>query len=416
MKKIVIVSGIQISNNPRVVKEANILAAEGYEVEVIGAIFTAESNERIQSILSASSWRHIPVIDLSKNRVWARVDFIFARLRRKVSFFKKHYLNIESPSQLGYFARRLLRMAIHRNADLYIVHLESALWVGKELLKQGYRVAIDVEDWYSEDGLPKDKLLRPVRLMKNCESYLLKQAVYSTTTSHSLAKALKKTYQCSLPTVVYNSFPCSEREYTDGKIVDRKTLSIPSIIWFSQTIGPGRGLETLVKALNKIDLPFELHLRGTNNRGFVEVLLEMASPKTKNSISVHSQIPQSALLSRLMEHDIGYCGELSECQNHDLTISNKMMEYFRSGLAIVASDTSGHKEMKRMAPSAVHIFNQKKMDTLVSSLTKLLEDNATLVKAKKSSFDVFEKKLDWVNSSKVLNDLVNASLGVDYNQ
>lgn len=405
--KIVIVSGIQIINNPRVVKEANVLSRAGYDVVVIGAILDKHSKKRIQSIVDKAAWRHIPVIDSSGNHLLPKLDYYYARLKRKISFSLKKWLNIESPNQLGYFVKRLLKISNRCNADLYIVHLEQAMWVGKELIKNGRRVAIDMEDWYSEDGLPEDRLFRPTNLLSECECYLLNNSAYAITTSKSLSFSLKNRYYCPLPRVVYNSFPSEDKCLVDGKLLDRKNHEIPSIIWFSQTIGPGRGLEELISALNDVDSLFELHLRGSDSRDFFRVLIASASPAIRDKIFIHPQVPQEELLSRLCEHDIGYCGDLSDCLSRDLTITNKMMEYLRAGLAIVASDTTGHKEINQMTPGVINIFKQNNIKSLVSAFELFLIDNKRLMFAKQISMKSLDDDLSWERSGGKLVELVS---------
>lgn len=398
MTKIVIVSGIQIINNPRVVKEATALVRAGYNVEVIGAIFDADSAIRIDRMLSHVKWRHIPVIDMVVRGHGQRLYYLYARIRRKIALLEKKWLDWENPYQLGYFVKRLYRIAKQRKADLYIVHLEQALWVGRKLLKDGCKVAIDVEDWYSEDGLPADRVLRPIRLMKDCEQYLLQNAVYSTTTSKALSTALTEAYQCRPPGVIYNSFSVGERLDIDGKMLDRSNPAIPSIIWFSQTIGPGRGLEQLVAALKDIDFPFELHIRGTPRPGYESALLEELPESLTSKIFFHPQVPQDELLSRLSEHDIGYCGELGNCLSRDLTITNKALEYLRAGLAVIASDTAGHMEVASVVRTGVVVYQQNNIASLQKILKMLLGELATLEEAKRASRAGMESVLAWPKS------------------
>ncbi len=410
MTKIVIVSGIQIINNPRVVKEATALATAGFDVEVIGAIYDGESAERIDRMLAQVQWRHTPVVDRGSGSSCERLYYLYARVRRKIALLQKKWLNVEGPYQLGYFVRRLYRIAKQRKADLYIVHLEQALWVGRKLLKDGFKVAIDVEDWYSEDGLPADRELRPVRLIKECEHNLLRNAGYGTTTSKVLSEALAEAYNCPPPTVTYNSFPVEDQQLIDGKMLDRRDPEKPSIIWFSQTIGPGRGLEQLMEALKSIDSPFELHIRGNPRRGFKETLLDGFPESLVSHIFFHPQVPQDELLSRLCEHDIGFCGDLSDCRSRDLTITNKALEYLRAGLAVVASDTAGHKEVATMVEAGVMIYEQSNTSSLATVLLKLLTDQSQLKVAKAAALRGLAGELDWDVSAGRVVKLATAAM------
>jgi glycosyltransferase involved in cell wall biosynthesis len=410
LKKVVIVSGIQIINNPRVVKEANALTEAGFDVTVIGAVFDRQSWERIQLILNQGNWKHIPVVDLSTGKLNQKVLYLWARLRFRFWRSVKLYFDIEATGQLGYFPKRLYRLAKQQKADLYIVHLEQALWAGVQLLKDKQRVAADFEDWYSEDCLEADRKLRPGKLMRQCEEQLLRSSSYTTTTSTALSVAIAHAYDCRAPSVVYNSFPIEQPVQTRQVFRDRKNPEVPSIIWFSQTIGPGRGLEQLVAALEHVSLPFELHIRGTPRTGYCAALVSSLSERTQRRIFFHEQVPQHELLSRLGEHDIGYCGEARLPRNKNLTIANKILEYLRAGLAIVASSTQGHLEVAEKVPQTIHLFELGEPATLVNALEKLMTDVTTLANAKAASNIGLRKHFDWSGFSERLVQLATSAI------
>ena len=151
MAKINIISGIQLSNNPRVVKEADALTEAGHEVAVFSSILNPVDAPLETALSKNKDWTLIPVIDNSIQSFWQRLRWFGARFRCRV--WNKIYTasGWGNVRQLGYVGPELLELCRRRKADLNIVHLEQALWVGHQLLKEGERVAIDLEDWYSED-------------------------------------------------------------------------------------------------------------------------------------------------------------------------------------------------------------------------------------------------------------------------
>jgi glycosyltransferase involved in cell wall biosynthesis len=410
MTKIVIISGIQVIDNPRVVKEADALSEAGHEVEVLAAIHDAASARRTEHLLAGRPWRHTAVLDLVSTSLRDRVAGFSARLAWRIARAIKTTFNVESPDQLGPATRPLYAVARRRDADLYIVHVPEALWSGVKLLGAGRRVAFDMEDWYSEDGLPQDRARQPVRLMRRYERALLQQAAYVTTTSNAMAEALASAYAAPRPAVVYNSFPIEDRDRIDALTKDRRDLAVPSIVWFSQTIGPGRGLEALVAALDGIDEPFELHIRGTARPGYREALLDGASERLRSRIHFHARVPQDELLSRLAEHDIGYCGELSDCASRDLTITNKAFEYMRAGLAIVATDTTGQVEVARRAPSALRLFRQEDVADLTRQIRALLLDPDELARSKGAARQALRDCFGWAAQKATIQDLARAAI------
>ncbi|NJN49773.1 MAG: glycosyltransferase, partial [Alkalinema sp. RL_2_19] len=262
-----ILLGGHLCNGPRPCKEADALAAAGHDVTVGGIWFDQRFVERDQQLLTDKAWRFQPVLDfrgLTRMQQWQRWQI---RLQAKVAriLFLRH--GIRSPHLLGYGAKAMLRFAQAFRADLTIVHSEVGLWVGGCLQAQGDRVGVDFEDWFSEDLLPEAKASRPIDWIKSLEMQLANHCHYCLVPSEAMASAMAATYDCPRPTVIYNAFPVTNAEMEmavdpDRVYHDRQNLDLPALHWFSQTIGPGRGLETLLQALPHLQSAVEIHLRG----------------------------------------------------------------------------------------------------------------------------------------------------------
>ena len=410
MAIICLISGFQVINNPRVVKEADAFAALGHDVTVLAALNDLADRERTERLLRGRRWRHRAVLDATDVQLRARLERVALRVLSRAARVAGRRFRLEHPLQLGPELVPLLRAARETRAELYSLHLEKALWVGLALARDGAAFSIDMEDWYSEDLPPADRAERPVRWLRQAERKLLREAVFSTATSDVMADALRDAYDCPRPTVVYNSFPSDATE-RDGRCSDRASRTVPSVTWFSQTIGPGRGLETLIEALGQLETPFELHVRGTDRRGFLGKLLACAPSALRARVRSHPQVPQDELLYRLTEHDIGFCGERIDCQSRDVTITNKMFEYLRAGLAVVASDTRGQAEIARRVPDAVRLFAQDDVAGLKSVLETLLLDPAALETAKAASRAAFDEHFGWSVSEARIQRLARQHFG-----
>ena len=236
MAKILILIGAHICTAPRPQKEAEALVNAGHDVTVAGFWSDPELVRRDRLIMKDKKWRFEPIIDFQPQR---RINNFWIRLRSRIAKEKFQRLGIFSPSLLGYGARAMLRYALQQKADLTIVHSEGGLWVGCQLLDRGYQVGVDFEDWFSEDLLPEARANRPIKKLRSLENRLINECNYCLATSHAMAEAMAKAYNSKIPQVIYNTFP---EEQLDGEICDHRDPSIPSVHWFSQTIGTGRGL------------------------------------------------------------------------------------------------------------------------------------------------------------------------------
>lgn len=384
LKKIIILTSGHPSRNPRVYKEAEALSGAGFDVEVFG--------------LSAKMSDAIGAERYTNNRAWKftglpreqkTLQKIAARFRSYLGKGIHRITGLENSWQLGLIAKILWQEARKQKADLYIGHLEAGMWAAEILRKEGRAVGVDMEDWFSEDLLPEARKNRPIQLLKTLERNLLCHGAYSSCPSEAMADALVKEYGCRRPTVIRNVFPLKDRKGLDGKWKDRPgmakwmerndpTAERPqeapiSIHWFSQTIGPGRGLETLFQALQGMEGNWELHLRG-NLKGYEDWLEEVCPKGVRQRLTVHGLVENEELLSRIAEHDIGYAGELKEPPSRDLTITNKVFQYLQSGLAVVASDTAGQKEVACEAKGAVQLFPAGSRDKLNKEISRMTRD------------------------------------------
>jgi glycosyltransferase involved in cell wall biosynthesis len=403
-KRIVLLTGAPLATNPRVQKEAETLAQAGCDVEILGAWLSDLTMREDQELARGRKWRFTPVLD-----AWKRNLFL-PRLRRRLAQEIHARLSRESPLQLSPAVPSLWRAARTRQADLFIAHSEPGLWVADQLRRRGARVGVDMEDWWSEDLLPEARRHRPLRLLCRLERDVLRHAAHRTCPSEAMAGTLAKEYGCPSPVVVYNAFPWTERATLDGKLVDRKSRAVPSIHWYSQTIGPGRGLEELLAALAKVNAPFELHVRGAMAQGAEDWWRGLVPQPLQPRVFVHPPVSNRELLSRIAEHDIGFAGELSYCRNKIHTVSNKILQYMLAGLAVVASDTAGQCEVARSAGDAISLYQGGDVAQLTGELQQLLSRREQLRAAKAAALYASEAHFNWEKEATKLVNSVRQAL------
>jgi hypothetical protein len=85
MAKIVIISGLQVVDNPRVVKEADALSEAGHDVEVLAALYEPDAAARVEELLRGRSWRHTPVLDLVSRSIADRLTAFRSRVLYRVA-------------------------------------------------------------------------------------------------------------------------------------------------------------------------------------------------------------------------------------------------------------------------------------------------------------------------------------------
>ncbi len=408
MAKILILIGGHLCTAPRPQKEAQTLANAGHDVTVRGFWFDPELVERDRLLITNKKWRFQPIIDFQPTH---RLENWKIRLQGRLAKEQFQQFGTFSPGLLGYGAKAMLNAARQARADLTIVHSEAGLWVGNRLLDEGFCVGVDFEDWFSEDLLPEARATRPIAQLKTLESRLVRECTYCLTTSHALAEALAEAYQAPKPTVIYNAFPWAERSQIDYQKRDRNNPNLPSLHWFSQTIGPGRGLETLFQALPHLRMPVEMHLRGNYPESARQWLEPLVPSEWRDRLFIHPTVPNAELLSRIAEHDIGLALECTDIPSRNLTITNKLFQYLQAGLAVISTDTAGQQEILSQFPAIGRLIPSNNPVALAQALKDLVCEPERLNASKTASLQAAQAEFCWEKQAKNLLPAAALALG-----
>ncbi|HVU98941.1 MAG TPA: glycosyltransferase [Puia sp.] len=398
MKKICIVSDLHLSSNPRVWKEANTLAAAGYDVTILTMWTSAAKRDSDKTLLHHPAIKYKAGLNLIPGEIapWRRLCY---RLRGRLEREAHRLFKTNTPWTLGYAPGRLTALALKEHADLYIAHTEYGIIIGNRLLEKGRRVAFDVEDWYSRDYLVAS---RPVKLLESAEQKALTHGVYVTCPSRAMSAAMQAIYKgTSAAEVIYNGFPLAE-----SARAPQSGPAAPSLIWFSQTIGPGRGLETLLEALKLTRTPLEIHFVGECVTGY-DKQLQAAFPEDKgHQLIIHPAVKHTQLPDLIAKHRIGLAIEQSQPESRNKTITNKLLQYLQAGIQVLATITDGQKEVAAQFPGAVQLVPQDDPAAWAAGLESLLTRKVD----RESTRRTFDMEFSWEAQEKKLLGLVEKAL------
>lgn len=366
---------------PRPQKEAAALAAAGHDVVVHGVWFDPRLAARDESIAARQDWSFVPAADcrpLDRVRRWR---WFRQRARHRLARLLYGRTGKVTPDLFGYAHADLARLAASAPADLAIFHSEGGLWMAERLRQRGRRVGLDFEDWFSEDLAADARQGRPVAELRRWERSLLRHAGYVLAPSRAMARALAADAQCNEPAVIYNTFPAAPAAAA-GLSPDRRDPARRSLHWFSLVIGPDRGLETLAGALHDVPAGCEIHLRGDGPEEYRTHWRALVPAAHRPNVHFHPTVANAELPGRIAGHDIGLALDVNRIPSRNLTITNKLFQYLQGGLAIVASDTAGHREVITAAPAAGLIFGAEDSAALGRALNLVLADSGRLEQMK----------------------------------
>lgn len=401
-KRILLLIGGHLATAPRPQKEATVAKKAGFDVEVRGVWWSESLAAEDLELAAEIGINFRPVVDL---RTFGYKS-LSLRLRQRIARELYCRVGIATARSFGVGAPEMLREALRLRADLTMVHSEAGLWVGGQLLRRGYHVGVDFEDWFSEDMPKADRVGRPVAAIKQLERTLLRKADPTFATTRAMATALAEDAGgVKTPVTIPNAFPSLGDRRPDSSWCDERNRQAVSFYWFSQTIGPNRGLEVLARALPSLKDDWELHLRG-NLEAHGDWFLHEFDEATRDRIYLHPSVSNAALPWHTGCHDIGLALEIPHCPSRDLTATNKIFEYLRCGLGVIATSTRGQLEVMAQCPSAGWIVPPEDEEALAKAMQHCINDPDGVRNAKIAAKNASEVVWNWERYSSKMADVL----------
>jgi glycosyltransferase involved in cell wall biosynthesis len=405
MRLCLITSG-HLSTNPRLVKEARALCDAGHAVHVICGRFRSWG-----TVNDAPLAAGMPIVQSvpfgpteASHRTYLRQSLIRHASRVLVGLGLKSQSFIDAAHSP--VVRDLAAAARAVRADLYIAHYVAALPAAARAAKHhGGVYAFDAEDFHPGDlpDAPEHALTR--RIIQAIESRYLPGTAYMTAASPLIAKAYAETYGVPLPTVILNVFPKSN---APAMPTPRGSAQPgPSVYWFSQTIGPGRGLEIAVQAIARAQSRPHLYLRGTPAVGYDTYLRNLAAGVgAADKLHFLDPVPPDELEGLGAAYDLGYVGELAETSNHQIALANKLFSYLLGGVPSLATDIPSHRQLAPQLGEAMTLFPIGDAAALASAIDRHLLDPPDLAKSRAYAWHLGQTRFNWDTERARLTDIV----------
>lgn len=399
----------QPSINPRLVKEADALVEAGHDVHVLCAHTISWADEADKTLLSARRWTcsYVGGEWRTARYWWTRLRY--GMVRRLVGIWKM--FRTSRNWAICRTTPELVVAACQCEADLYVAHYVGALAAAGAVAREtGSLLAFDMEDF--ESGYYEYKTgPRPTDfLAESIEREYLPECCYVTAASPGIATAYSAKYGIPMPTSILNVFPLAERPAQFRKTNSDGPLRL---YWFSQTIGPGRGLEDVIRAMGKLkDCKIELHIRGMSRADFWRSLRDLAASNgvTPQAIVLHAPALPCEMIRAAAEFDVGLALERPASPNRDVCLTNKIFSYLLAGNAVAATATQGQKPILDAIGRAGFLYEAGDVDGLVHGLRFWHNDRRELQQARSEAWSLGTRQYNWDLEKKKLVQIVNTAL------
>jgi glycosyltransferase involved in cell wall biosynthesis len=374
-------------------KAADALVADGHSVHVVATRHEPWATEADADVRTRRHWP-LRVIDYRRHGGGATYYLSGARCRAARAAVRA--LGVERAPfaivrrAIGRVHAELVRAATAEPADLIYGGTTGALAAVADAARR-LRVpyALDLEDLHSAETAGDDAAFNDA-LAGRVERQVLREAVFLTTSSEAIAEAYASQHGVT-PAVVHNTFPL-------GAPPDfaRADASCLRVYWFSQTIGPGRGLEDAVTALGRAGGAAELALRGRPQPGYLDALRGQAARDAPRVRVVHqAPAPPDAMIDLARGYDVGLALEQMTPANRSLCVTNKAFTYMLAGAAVAISDTPGQHALGVDLGRGAALVPPGDIEALAGAFGAWMRDPAALDCAKRSAWQAAERRWHW---------------------
>lgn len=409
MSLICLITPGHVASNPRLVKEADALQAAGHDVHVVALRYFPVLDAEDASIYRAAAWSRT-VVDVTRG-----FDAACAKILRRAV---RLALACGAPLTPALAARAqhaaipaLAAAAARTKADLYIGHCLAGLAAATLAARQtGARHGFDAEDFHSAETIETGANALEHRIATRLETHCLPGCATFTAASPLIGRAYRETYAlASTPVTVLNTFPLCQAPASPPSAAQHGPVL--RLYWFSQTIGPGRGLEPLLTALGRMKHPVSLHLRGLPSSGYADTLRTLARQNNWTGEIEFLPFATPADMPRLAAgYDLGLSLELRTPRNRDLCLTNKIFTYLLAGLPVALSSTAAQDALHSdLGPAALRL-NLDDPDACARTLDDWWADKNAVHIARLHAWQLGQHRYNWDLTGKELVAVIANSL------
>ncbi len=398
MKKILFILSGNLSTTPRALKNIELFAGD-YDIETILVSRSYQWEEKDQGLITNKKLK-AETLRLGRNLFfpWLKVTLIERAAQMIYPLLTRSTLINGSASNKSSIVLWENLKKKQRTSDMIFAHGAGSLYPAYNLSQKWKMPFIfDIEDYHPGEFIKKD-----ARNEKARREFLMKKMLPK---AHALTSASPMIGDYTMKLigghanhqVILNSFPLKEfREPTNQPI--NHSPSQLRLVWFSQKISFGRGLEQVLDAISLLNTQKEeainLTLIGEMDDGFYQqVILPKLEEAKPCFVFMHiPPLSQPELHAELANHDVGLAMEFNSTDlNRQLCLTNKILAYAQAGLYILATDTPAQKDFLTQNPWSGFVCGQTEK-AIMKALMLLIDQR----------IDIQEKALERFHKAKAL--------------
>jgi glycosyltransferase involved in cell wall biosynthesis len=389
--RVTVVTSGHLATCPRMLKVADALQAAGYRVRVVST--------------QATPWATAADAALMATRRWAWEVVRYGREAAPLVWLRsgtRQHLAVRTATRGG-VSRATLEVAARAYGRVHDELVGAIATVPTDLIyagtagalaaaaiaarRLGVPYALDLEDYHAaeQDDSPTARVAHA--LIARIEHLILPDAAFLTAGSDPIGAAY--TAREKVATVTINNVP----ERPTSAALPSRAPGPMRLVWLSQTVGPGRGLEAAVHALSALSVPTELVLRGAVSEAYRATL--SAAARGRLSLVWHAPDPSRDPVELCAGADVGLALEQAHVLNRDLCLCNKPFTYMAAGAAVLCTDTKGQRPLAESLGAAATIVPIGDVEALGAAVERWAASPELLAEARDAAFRAARERWYW---------------------
>jgi hypothetical protein len=391
-KRITVVTAGHLATCPRMLKAADTLHEAGYRVRVVSTSQTPWAIEADRRLHARRAWRWHCIAYGRRSAPWRWLATgIRSRVAQAITRIPgmPARISIAAPAFSRVHAE-LVNTILREPQDFIYGGTSGAVAAVTEASRRsGTPCGVDFEDFHcAEQSSGIGETVRD-SLASTIMADAIRHAAFVTVGSAAIGRACAERFGVT-PKTINNVFPLPEVPPEDAGSGPLR------LYWFGQTIGPGRGLEDVVRAAGAARIPAELHVRGVLVPEYGAVLAMLCRTQAPRLRLVHHDTADpDDMVNACRGFDVGLALETGDTLNRALCLTNKALTYPLAGLAMVLTSTPGQRVLvDDLGPDAVS-YAPGNVDALADGLARWHEDRAGLQDARRASWNAACTRWRW---------------------
>jgi glycosyltransferase involved in cell wall biosynthesis len=373
-------------------KAADALAGAGYDVRVVSTNHTPWAAATDRKVLATRAWAST-VVDYDRDT--ARATQVATGIRFKMAKALSATVGgsrVPMPVVIRAYSRihdELVSAVAAEPADFVYGGTTGALAaVAESAARLRVPYGIDFEDLHSEEYAPDGKVSNI--LAARIEGQVIGGAAFATAGSPMIADAYERSYGIR-PIPVHNTFSIAASVGADER--DDRPLRL---YWFSQTLGPGRGLEDILRGIGRMGGAVELHLRARPIPSYLDALTALQRDVAPRVTMVrHDPAAPDDMVRLAQPYDAGLACEEPLGLSRQFCLANKIFTYLAAGVPVIMSRTPAQSTLETRLAGAAFGYDCGDTDGIAHILTRLSSDGALRRQARCAAFTAADLRWHW---------------------